>query len=630
MNRLAIATKDTPREDTPMLLFQLFECILFELAKLPPDHKLCSPYVIDIDNHQTVYNKITLRDILLCLNAINAFITSEKSYLDPETVTTINAIQILQLLTSYGALATFVESGSGELDFFPMELPKYPPDGKYLRRKVEFMDSYILVPRLSDTRVALFWIKYQKTVQPSSQEDVAASMFYLRHNVLEITPTVSKSFYTKGRQRGIVDYSFSHRHPSTEPSLVQSLDSTLRSLSLASDTPLDSRSVSTTARDSALPSSALSSPSSILLASLRAERYRANFNEVLQSSNQTAFSSSAPTSVLTGMSGVEREQTRDDRLCQYIYEREAELTYDNRATTVTDMIQRLETFLRGYNLGLDISIQQFGSTASGLASNNSDVDLTLICERFYGSVSSVARDLRGSYDSVEAIPRAKVPIVMFKDRSTGIHCDLSINEPLGIENTKLIEVYKDITPRFRPLWFALKAIAKRYRILSAKDRMLSSYALTMMLIAFLQSNVHPPVLPRLQSGAHVLYMPKKIIQGWDCTFDNDPERHKAESARNTQSVGKLLIEFCRYFGNTFSYEQDEVDPRLGTIQLAPLRGRRGGKWAGYQEPMRVMDPFITDRNVAQMVYGNNVTQIKNAFQKACLELESDDFKKAFS
>lgn len=56
---------------------------------------------------------------------------------------------------------------------------------------------------------------------------------------------------------------------------------------------------------------------------------------------------------------------------------------------------------------------------------------------------------------VKPIPHARVPIVKFVDRDTGIQCDMCVNNMLGIRNSILLRTYSKTDPRLRPLVFVV-------------------------------------------------------------------------------------------------------------------------------------------------------------------------------
>ncbi|KAF9929899.1 hypothetical protein BGZ67_006113 [Mortierella alpina] len=287
-----------------------------------------------------------------------------------------------------------------------------------------------------------------------------------------------------------------------------------------------------------------------------------------------------------------------------------------RASQISQFISTLQSFLRSEFRIPGLQLHITGSYANGLCALTSDVDVTLTGPTQGIDVRQLAQKLpRQSYEKILTIADARVPTVTFWYRQWDISCDISIDQKLSIRNSKLVKTYEAIDPRMQTVWFSLKHLAKSYGILSAKDGFLSSYALTMMLITFLQTR-NPPVLPRLQQ----LLLPPEWVDGTDCSFDTNWRLHVEKAQRNKDTAGDLLVGLLRYFGHQFDYSTMEVNPRLGQFRpqaAAAATGRgntsragvkRGGFW--------VMDPFLVDRNVAGMCRGPNVQAIKRAFQIA--------------
>ncbi|KAF9956170.1 hypothetical protein BGZ65_002925 [Modicella reniformis] len=292
------------------------------------------------------------------------------------------------------------------------------------------------------------------------------------------------------------------------------------------------------------------------------------------------------------------------------------ISSEERDREVLSLSKRIQTDLNTSYPRNFITVQLLGSFANGLSSQTSDADLTALDTSNYLTIQTLAAVLkRRGYRNVVPIPNAKVPIVTFKDPRMNILCDMSINESVAIENSRLIKTYGAIDNRVRIIWFSLKQIAKRYGILSAKKGFLSSYALTLMLITYLQT-VTPPILPDLQQQT-TNRMVDRVINGHNCSFDRNWSNHEATARMNTDTPAELLLGLLKFFGYKFNYDQWEVNTRLGqflTMQMSV------DSWN-----MCVMDPFMVTRNVAGMVRESNVRVIKEAFQKSYTALMNEDW-----
>lgn len=57
---------------------------------------------------------------------------------------------------------------------------------------------------------------------------------------------------------------------------------------------------------------------------------------------------------------------------------------------------------------------------------------------------------------VICVSTAKVPIVKIFDPELKLFCDMNVNNPLALENTRMIKTYVEIDPRVRPLAMIIK------------------------------------------------------------------------------------------------------------------------------------------------------------------------------
>jgi predicted nucleotidyltransferase len=144
----------------------------------------------------------------------------------------------------------------------------------------------------------------------------------------------------------------------------------------------------------------------------------------------------------------------------------------------------------------------YGSCANSFGFPKSDIDVCLAIEGDDINKSEMLLKLAEILESdnlqnVQALTRARVPIVKLMDPVTGISCDICINNVLAVVNTKLLRDYAQIDVRLRQLAFIVKHWAKSRRVNETYQGTLSSYAYVLMCIHFLQQR-RPPILPCLQ------------------------------------------------------------------------------------------------------------------------------------
>ncbi|KAG0276269.1 hypothetical protein BGZ95_007752 [Linnemannia exigua] len=327
----------------------------------------------------------------------------------------------------------------------------------------------------------------------------------------------------------------------------------------------------------------------------------------------------------------EAVRQRNSAITKYMNNLQVSLTSSlQRHDEIESLRETLEDELQDYFDDDDIEVHLFGSFASGLSTNTSDADFT-VYHLPYGDISELADALKFiGYHSVSHISNARVPITNFYDPENGVNCDANLDEPMGVINSKLIATYRKIDNRFPTLWFAVRQIAKKHDILSGSTGYLSSYALTMMVIVFLQDVTSPAILPRLQQQ-HTHRMVDCEVDGYDCSFDRNWSNYRTYGSNNPKCAGQLLVDFCQYYGYTLNYANKEVNPCLGKIRsrsvTPPARSqkdRRPKDW-----PICILDPFITGRNVAGNCQRDAVDEIRLCFQNAFEALRVSNINTAF-
>ncbi|KAG0276273.1 hypothetical protein BGZ95_007756 [Linnemannia exigua] len=326
------------------------------------------------------------------------------------------------------------------------------------------------------------------------------------------------------------------------------------------------------------------------------------------------------------------DQTSYRTISRYLKKLKLQAATAEDKRNVETLRQDLEATLRRCPGFHNAEVHLFGSFESGLSTTTSDADFTV-----YNFVSSgiekpihvLARILRtAGYGPITTISHARVPIVSFVEQD--IHCDISINQHMGVFNSQLINTYQTIDTRFLGLWFGIRHLARQHGILGGSTGYLSSYALTMMLIVFLQDVTSPPILPRLQQQ-RADKMLSCLIDEYHCAYDRNPRDYTSLANKNNKSEGELLADFCKYYGYKFSYSTQEVNPCLGVIRSwsvsPPPRSRtdmRPKDWA-----MCILDPFIPKRNVAGNCRAKQVSDIQMCFRSASAALELCDIDRAF-
>ncbi len=306
---------------------------------------------------------------------------------------------------------------------------------------------------------------------------------------------------------------------------------------------------------------------------------------------------------------------------------------ERRDGIINHLKRRFDSKFRGSKL------TTFGSSESGLALKNGDVDL---CLEFNGEkpkkvLNKIARMLRDDgMEDVTLISHAKVPIVKFIDQRSKIPIDISINNSLAIYNTKLLRSYNDCDSRVRPFILAIKHWALHRGICNAAYGTFSSYAWTLIALQSLQTT-NPPVVPNIQKDGK---RSMKIIEGteYDLTMSKEPKKLLKEN--NSQSVGELLSNFFESFALNWPWDENVLSIRSGENI-----SRSSKKWE-QQKPsiieavidensvrlgkhsLPVEDPFDTMHDLSRVLRPEGAMDIREEFLRAFKILtEGGDWKK---
>lgn len=124
--------------------------------------------------------------------------------------------------------------------------------------------------------------------------------------------------------------------------------------------------------------------------------------------------------------------------------------------------------------------------------------------------------------SLKVLERAAVPIIKLADDLTGIKVDISFNMANGLRAAELIKHYKKRFPAMPKLIYILKQFLYLRDLNEVYSGGLSSYALILMVVSFLQ-------------------------------------QHVREDARSGKAnLGVLLVEFFELYGVHFNYTRTAI------------------------------------------------------------------------
>lgn len=277
------------------------------------------------------------------------------------------------------------------------------------------------------------------------------------------------------------------------------------------------------------------------------------------------------------------------------------------------------------------TLQQFGSSQSGLTLQAGDLDL---CLQFKGEIpAKVLRQVnqllkQHDMEDIVMLPRAKVPIIKFTDERTKIPVDISINNTLALHNTELLKRYASSDERIRWLILSVKHWALRRDVCDAAAGTFSSYAWTLLAVQSLQQTI-PPVAPVLQAGEE-----RTMVEVEGETYDltmADPASIIMDP-KNDQSIGELFVEFIFEHATKSPFKDHVVSVRNGAYLT-----RKSKKWKHAtpyaekailldrktrlgQHSLPIEDPLDLDHDLSRVLRPSGALDIQEEFLRTCIAL----------
>ncbi|MEE6515209.1 hypothetical protein FKM82_023777 [Ascaphus truei] len=200
-----------------------------------------------------------------------------------------------------------------------------------------------------------------------------------------------------------------------------------------------------------------------------------------------------------------------------------------------------------------------------------------------------------------------------RDRRQNIRI-CSIPTWLALCNSAFLRLCSDLDPRVPPLVYTVRYWARESHLAGnplGGGPLLNNYALTLLVIFFLQTR-SPPVIPPLsQLREEAANKVGQVIDGWDCSFPSDPTTVRASD--NQQNLSSLLSEFFSFF-SSLNLPSLLLSPRDGLALPLPLPSPPP-TWSVDLRlgPLNVQDPFELSHNVC----GNVSARTARRFSTQC-------------
>ncbi|KAK3157391.1 hypothetical protein QOZ80_2AG0121180 [Eleusine coracana subsp. coracana] len=269
----------------------------------------------------------------------------------------------------------------------------------------------------------------------------------------------------------------------------------------------------------------------------------------------------------------------------------------------------------------DSKLFLYGSCANSFGFSNSDIDLCLSIDAKEMSKVDIILKLAdileaGNLQNIQALTRARVPIVKLMDPETGLSCDICVNNLLAVVNTKLLKDYALIDRRLRQLAFIVKHWAKSRRVNETYQGTLSSYAYVIMCIHLLQLR---RILPCLQEMEATYYV---TVDDNTCAYFDEVDKLNNYGAHNKDTVSRLLWAFFHYWAYEHDYTRDVISIRTGRI-ISKERKDWTRRVGNDRHLICIEDPFEISHDLGRVVDKFTIKILREEFERAANILQFD-------
>ncbi|XP_033646926.1 speckle targeted PIP5K1A-regulated poly(A) polymerase-like [Asterias rubens] len=226
------------------------------------------------------------------------------------------------------------------------------------------------------------------------------------------------------------------------------------------------------------------------------------------------------------------------------------------------------------------------------------------------SVSDVIKRCVPSCYSIHFIPSARLPVVKFTHKESGLQCDVSMNNSLALKNTKLLKFYSSLLPQVRPLVFTVRRWAKVCQLAgnTGAGPRLTNYALTLMVLFYLQARERPllPSVTKLEQSG----------DGQDSVFSQDTSFSLSES---TETQAEILSGFFNFYDG-FEFKRSVICPLYGkTASVSEVTNQNddGASQRSFKiGSVNIRDPFELWHNVSLNVNEKTLERISTEFTRS--------------
>ncbi|XP_078107333.1 terminal uridylyltransferase 7 [Sander vitreus] len=290
----------------------------------------------------------------------------------------------------------------------------------------------------------------------------------------------------------------------------------------------------------------------------------------------------------------------------------------------------------------EIRLRLYGSSCTKFGFKDSDVNIdiqypphmhqpdVLLLVKESLSVSPIFVDMEADF-------HARVPVVICKEKKSGLMCKVSAGNENAFQTTSYLSALSSREALLLPLVLGLRRWAQICKIDRAEEGGLPPYVFALMVIYFLQQRKEPLLPTYLKQEVFL----NSRLSDYNLTHTEDGHLHWAYSPSSKEQpaegscikgkvplvfqsphppveVGLLWVEMLRFYSLEFNLADNVI-----SVRTSPVLSREMKDWP--KKRIAVEDPFAVKRNVArtvnsQQMYEYIIHCLKNTYKYFALPL----------
>uniref|UniRef100_A0A665WH51 polynucleotide adenylyltransferase n=1 Tax=Echeneis naucrates TaxID=173247 RepID=A0A665WH51_ECHNA len=300
----------------------------------------------------------------------------------------------------------------------------------------------------------------------------------------------------------------------------------------------------------------------------------------------------------------------------------------------------------------EITLRLYGSSCTKFGFKDSDVNIDIQypphVSSCYGTLNLICHVLSPAlFVELEADFHARVPVVICKEKKSGLICKVSAGNENAFQTTSYLSALASQEPLLLPLVLALRRWAQICEIDRAEEGGLPPYVFALMVIYFLQQRKESLLPTYLNHEIKVFSLSR--LSDFNLTHAEDGYLHwsytpsSRESSQSTEDssikgkvplvfqsprppaeVGLLWVEMLRFYSLEFNMADNVISVRTSSVLSREIKD-----WP--KKRIAVEDPFAVKRNVARTVNSQQIYEyilhcLKTTYKYFALSLNTSAAK----